>query len=106
LIYWKEGYSLADSEVKLMEKRIGAILIIVEDRNVVTILNNIISQYSEMILGRQGIPLRDKELHIISLVIEGSTDEIGAITGKLGRLKGISVKSVVIKDRKEVPNAI
>jgi putative iron-only hydrogenase system regulator len=48
-----------------------------------------------MILGRQGIPLRDRSTSVISLVLEGNTDLIGSLTGKLGRLPGVKVKSVL-----------
>ena len=77
-----------------MEKRIGATVIIIEASGQVDALNRILSEHADMILGRQGIPLKDRELSVISLVFEGTTDELGSLTGKLGRLKGIRVKSV------------
>ena len=58
-------------------------------------INSIISEHSEMILGRQGIPLRDRSTNVISLVLEGDTDRIGSLTGKLGRIPGVKVKSVL-----------
>jgi putative iron-only hydrogenase system regulator len=78
-----------------MQKRIGAVIIIIEDETKVDSLNKIISAHSGIILGRQGIPLRDRSLNIISLVLEGSTDELGSLTGKLGKLQGIKIKSVL-----------
>ncbi len=80
-----------------MEKRIGAALILVEDKENVDLLNQIISAHAHIILGRQGLPVREKNISIISLVLEGTTDQIGALTGQLGRLKGIQVKSVLTK---------
>ena len=80
-----------------MEKRIGAALILVEDKEYVEQLNQIISSHAHIILGRQGLPVREKNISIISLVLEGTTDQIGALTGQLGRLKGIQVKSVLTK---------
>jgi len=77
------------------EKRIGAVVIIVMESDRVDALNRILSTHSSMILGRQGIPLRDREMNVISLVLEGTTDELGALTGKLGRLPGIRVRSVM-----------
>jgi len=77
------------------EKRIGAAIIIIEDEEPVTSLNKILSEHSHMIIGRQGIPLRDRNLNIISLVLEGTTDELGSLTGRIGRLKGIRIKSVL-----------
>lgn len=81
-----------------MEERIGSVLIQVESKEEVARLNEIISSYSEIVIGRQGIRLREKGKSVISLVLEGSTDAIGALTGKLGKLNGIRVKSVVLKN--------
>jgi putative iron-only hydrogenase system regulator len=80
-----------------MEKRVGTALIQVENREYVQQLNEIISQHSHIIIGRQGLP-RSNGLSLISLVLEGSTDQIGSLTGQLGRLKGIQVKSVLLKN--------
>jgi putative iron-only hydrogenase system regulator len=88
-----------------MEKRFGAILILLTNKTSVPRINALFSEYSEMILGRQGIPLRDKGINIISLVIEGSTDRINALTGKIGKLEGAEVKSILARykeDRYEV----
>jgi putative iron-only hydrogenase system regulator len=81
-----------------MEDRIGSILIVVENRTEVAKLNEIISAFSDIIIGRQGIRLRDEGKNIISLVLEGTTDELGALSGKLGKLNGISVKSLLMKN--------
>ena len=78
-----------------MEKRIGIIAILVKDRASITKLNAIISSHSGIVLGRQGMPLRDRGLNVISLIVEGTTDEIGSATGKIGRLPGVHVKSVL-----------
>ncbi len=81
-----------------MEKRIGSALIMIEDKDQITTLNQILSKHNDIIIGRQGIPLRDRDISIISIVLEGSTDEIGALTGQVGRLKGIQVKSILTKN--------
>jgi putative iron-only hydrogenase system regulator len=80
-----------------MEKRIGTVLIRVESRENVQQLNDIISNHSDIIIGRQGLP-RINNQSIISLVLEGTTDQIGSLTGRLGRLGGIQVKSVLLKN--------
>lgn len=80
-----------------MENRIGSVLIMVEDRTVVSTLNDIISSHAEIVIGRQGIRLPEKRRSVISLVLEGTTDEIGSLTGQLGSINGISVKSVLLK---------
>ena len=78
-----------------MEKRIGAVIILVGEDVDTMRINSIISDHSELILGRQGVPLRDRSTSVISLVLEGDTDGIGSLTGKLGRLPGVKVKSVL-----------
>jgi len=83
-----------------MEKRVGAVLIKIEDRNCVQLLNEIISQHSGIIIGRQGLP-RSNGQSIISLVLEGTTDQVGSLTGRLGRLKGIQAKSVLLKNMED-----
>ena len=81
-----------------MEKRIGTALILIENSDVVQQMNEIAFKHSNIIIGRQGLP-RSNGQNIISLVLEGTTDEIGSLTGQLGRLKGIQVKSVLLKNR-------
>ena len=78
-----------------MEPRIGAVIILVGEDGDIQRINNIISEHSEMIIGRQGIPLRERSMNVISLVLEGDTDRMGSLTGKLGRLPGVKVKSVL-----------
>ena len=86
-----------------MEKRIGTALILIESKENVHILNDIISKHSAIIIGRQGLP-RSNGQSIISLIFEGTTDEIGSLTGQLGRLKGLQIKSVVLKNKKNDEN--
>ncbi len=80
-----------------MEKRIGTALILVEDSDFVQKMNEIAFKHSNIIIGRQGLP-RNNGQNIISLVLEGTTDEIGSLTGQLGRINGIQVKSVLLKN--------
>ena len=83
-----------------MEKRIGTAIILIQTRESVHDLNEIISKHSGIIIGRQGLPRSNGE-SIISLVLEGTTDQIGSLTGQLGRLNGIQVKSVLLKNIKD-----
>ena len=80
-----------------MEKRIGAAIILVENKEDVDNMNHILSMNSSIILARQGVPLRDKGISIITLILEGTTDQISGLTGKIGRLNGVQVKSVLTK---------
>ena len=78
-----------------MDQRIGAVIILIGEEGDIHRINAIITEHAEIILGRQGIPLRDRNTSVISLVLEGNTDLIGSLTGKLGRLPGVRVKSVL-----------
>jgi putative iron-only hydrogenase system regulator len=69
----------------------------VREKPATHLLNSTISKFSHLIIGRQGLPLKEVNHGIISLVLEGSTDEIGSFTGQIGRIKGISMKSVILK---------
>ena len=80
-----------------MEKRIGAILIVIKESNNVDRMNHILSAHSSIILSRQGLSLKDHSFNVITLVVEGTTDDVGSLTGQLGRIEGISVKSVMSK---------
>lgn len=80
-----------------MEKRAGSAIILIQTRENIQELNEILTRHSEIIIGRLGLP-RGNGQNIISLVLEGTTDEIGSLTGQLGRLRGIQVKSVLLKN--------
>ncbi|MBR0539533.1 MAG: hypothetical protein IJK36_04825 [Bacteroidales bacterium] len=80
-----------------MEKRIGTITILVTDRARSAEINPIISEYSDIILCRQGLPFQQRPVAVISLIVEGSVNEINALNGKLGRLQGVEAKAVVTK---------
>ncbi|MBV1771976.1 MAG: iron-only hydrogenase system regulator [Pseudodesulfovibrio sp.] len=80
-----------------MQKRIGIIGISIKDRNMAAAkVNAILSDHGEMIVGRMGLPFRDRGINIIDLIIEATTDEVGALTGKLGMLDGVQVKSLLV----------
>jgi len=80
-----------------MDKRIGVIGIIVENMDSAASLNAILHEYADIILGRLGVPYREKSISVISLIVEGTTDQLGALTGKLGKLPGVKVKSTLTK---------
>ena len=80
-----------------MEKRVGSVIILIETHENVQQLNEIISKHSQIIIGRLGLP-RSTGQSLISLVLEGTTDQIGSLTGQLGRLSGIQIKSVLLKN--------
>ena len=77
-----------------MESRIGAISILVEDPESAEALNAILHEYASCILGRMGIPYREKSVNIICVAVDAPTDVINALTGKIGRLPGVSAKAI------------
>ena len=81
----------------MMETRIALIGIIVEDSNEIEKLNVILHEYSTYIIGRMGIPYKEKDVCVISIVIDASNDVISSSSGKLGMIKGISVKTMYSK---------
>ena len=80
-----------------MEKRIGVIGIVVEDLKAANQINAILHDYAEIIVGRMGIPYRERGVSVISLIVDGSNDDISAMTGKIGKVPDVSVKSSLAK---------
>jgi len=79
-----------------MEKRIGVVGIVLDSPEVTAKdVNGVLSEFADLILGRMGLPYKKRSVSVISLIVEGTTDEIGAMTGKLGQIKNVSVKSLV-----------
>lgn len=73
--------------------RIAIIGVIVQNREETSKrLNEILSSYGNIIVGRMGIPYKEKEVSVISLIVDGTTDEIGALAGKLGNINGVKAK--------------
>ena len=80
-----------------MNRRLGVIGILVQDRrHAAEKINDILSAYGDLIVGRLGVPYRERNLAVIALIVDGTTDEIGAMTGKLGSIKSVQVKSALI----------
>jgi len=81
-----------------MKKRIGFIGIVLENREKsANQVQEVLSSYGSLILGRMGIPGLKEGISVITLIVEATSDEVGALTGKLGRLPGITVKSGLAK---------
>ena len=74
--------------------RVAVIGIIVEDDSSADKLNDILHEYGRFIIGRMGIPYREKGFNIISIVMDAPMNDINALTGALGRLEGVSAKAV------------
>ena len=76
-----------------METRVAVIGILVEDRESAEAVNAILHTYGEYILGRMGIPYRKRNINIISIALDAPQDTISAMSGKIGNLPGVSVKT-------------
>ena len=76
-------------------KKIGIVGIIVTDRGVAQEMQSVLSDFGDIIIGRMGVPDKANGINAIALIVEGSTEQISALTGKLGRLDSVSVKSAV-----------
>lgn len=80
-----------------MDKRIGIIGIVIEDLSSVNQVNEALHDYANLIIGRMGLPYKERDVSVISLIMDGTNDEISALTGKIGRIKGVTVKSMITK---------
>ena len=80
-----------------METRIAVIAVIVEDLAAADELNRILHDYGSYVIGRMGIPYRAKNVSLISVAVDAPMEIISALTGKLGVLNGVSVKTAYSK---------
>jgi len=81
-----------------MGNRLGVVGIVISDVSEdASRVNEILSFYGHLIVGRMGIPYKERKVSVIALTVDGNNDEIGAMTGKLGQLKSVTVKSALTK---------
>lgn len=81
-----------------MKSRLGFVGIIIENRDrSATVVNEILSRHGEIILARTGLPRVRPDVSVITLVVEATTDQVGTLTGSLGRVPGVTVKSGLAK---------
>ena len=81
----------------MTESRVALIGIIVSSKESVDQLNHLLSEYSAYIIGRMGLPYKERNISIISVAIDAPNDVINSLTGKLGMLPGISTKTIYPK---------
>lgn len=77
-----------------MEHRVAVIAIIAEKLEAGTSVNALLHEYGEFIVGRMGLPYRERKINIINIVIDAPLDTINTLAGKLGRLDGVTAKAV------------
>lgn len=75
-------------------KRIAIIALVVTDREAAEAINALLHEYGEHIIGRMGLPCRERGISLISVALDAPQDTISALAGKLGRLRGVSSKTV------------
>ena len=76
------------------DNRIAVVSVLVTDRSVSDKVNGLLSEFGEWILGRMGIPYKEKGVSVLSVVMDAPVEVTNALTGKLGRLSGVSVKAL------------
>ncbi|MDE5862234.1 MAG: iron-only hydrogenase system regulator [Ruminococcus sp.] len=80
-----------------MDKRIAVTAIIIDDPSAVQEVNDVLHGYSNIIIGRMGIPYRERGISVISVTLDAIPDVISSLTGRLGQIKGVSAKAVISK---------
>ncbi|MDN5298049.1 MAG: hypothetical protein PWP51_602 [Clostridiales bacterium] len=81
-----------------MEHRIGIISIIIENASQIDRVNHLLTEHASIIAGRMGLPNPNgRKINVIAIIVDGTNDDIGNLSGKLGRLEGVNVKSAVSK---------
>ena len=79
-----------------MQKRIGMIGIFVKDRGeAAQLVNRYLSDYGDIVVARVGVPYRERGISVISVIVDGTNDEIGALAGRLGSIAGVTVRSML-----------
>ena len=80
-----------------MDKRIAILGIIIENPDMASQVNELLHEYRDNIIGRMGMPYREKNISVISIVMDAENNVISALSGKLGMLEGVSAKAVYSK---------
>ena len=79
------------------EKRIAVLSVIVEDRSVTDKLNGYLSEFGEYVVGRMGIPYREKGVSVLCVVLDAPAGVINSLTGKIGMISGVTAKTLFSK---------
>ena len=80
-----------------MDNRVAIIAILVEDINKANEVNNVLHEYADYIVGRMGLPYRQRNMNIISVVVDATHDDISALSGKIGRIDGVTAQTLYSK---------
>lgn len=80
-----------------MDKRVAILGIIVENADMVSKVNELLHEYRDYIIGRMGMPYKERNIAVISIVMDAGNDVINALSGKIGKIDGVSAKAVYSK---------
>lgn len=80
-----------------MDKRVAILGIIVENADMVSKVNELLHEYRDYIIGRMGMPYKQRNIAVISIVMDAGNDVINALSGKIGKIDGVSAKAVYSK---------
>lgn len=80
------------------EKRLAVVSIMVEDREKSEQINALLSMFGQFIVGRMGVPYREKNIHVICVIIDAPAETINTLTGKIGMLGGVTAKTLMSKN--------
>jgi putative iron-only hydrogenase system regulator len=83
----------------MTRKRLGVVGIVVEDLASAPEVNAILHEAAGVVVGRMGIPYKERGVSVISVIVDGTTDELSALTGRLGRVPGIAVKTALTREK-------
>jgi putative iron-only hydrogenase system regulator len=81
----------------MSEKRVAVVSIIIEEREQSGKVNNVLSQFGEYIIGRMGVPYKEKNIAVICVIIDAPAETINTLTGKIGMIEGVTAKTLMSK---------
>lgn len=81
----------------MSEKRLAVISLIVSDREQSAAINAILSDFAEYVVGRMGVPYKERGVSVICVIVDAPAEVINTITGKIGMLKGVTAKTLMSK---------
>ena len=79
------------------EKRIAVAAIVIDEQDAAVEVNNVLHEYNDIIIGRTGLPYKERGISLISVALDASPDKISSLTGTLGQIRGVSVKAAISK---------
>lgn len=96
--FFPQIFRAKKKEERMENRAVGVIAIIVKNRaESANLVNEELTKFGNIVIGRMGLPYHERDLNIITLIVDASTDQIGALTGKLGLIPDVTVKSTLAK---------